>query len=283
MTLDINLWWCLDTFPEKLSSENSKKHLEDLLAGIDKSLPYEDPQDLVKENNLVIGSMGKHVQCVINFADNKIEDGGTLIVPGFIQHVEKFCEIYRPVLKKQQNLPFLTLPKDIEEKYMPSALRVSMKAGSVLIWNQLTMHGTTPNESKNSRFAQFLKAFSRAAVYTTNRTNPSSSLTVAPRSGESSTSSIDQKYIERFYRRSALIKRCLSSSGIDYGVCEEKGGGDSDESLVKAERSSLLSFSSLPSAFSSATSHEDDGHLKYNHCLCTTSITKTGRRVLGIE
>ena len=105
-------------------------HLDSLLAGIDKSLPYNDPQDLVKENNLVIGSMGRHVQCVLNFADNLAEDGGTLVVPGFVQHWRKFCDTYRPILKKHQNLPFLTLPKDIEETYMQYALRISMRAVS---------------------------------------------------------------------------------------------------------------------------------------------------------
>ena len=45
------------------------------------------------------------------------------------------------------------------------AIRVSMRAGSVLIWNQTLAHGTQPNVSRSNRMAQFLKAFSRRHVF----------------------------------------------------------------------------------------------------------------------
>ena len=38
-------------------------------------------------------------------------------------------------------------------------LRIPMRAGSLVIWDQRTPHGSHPNNSSNSRFAQFLKVF----------------------------------------------------------------------------------------------------------------------------
>lgn len=37
--------------------------------------------------------------------------------------------------------------------------------GSVLIWNQTLAHGTAPNDSNHCRMAQYMKAFSRSAVF----------------------------------------------------------------------------------------------------------------------
>ena len=67
--LDLNPWWW-------------HAHARDVLIGAD-SLAYNSSEDFVRENNLVAGNMGAHVQCVLNFADNHADDGGTLVVPGF--------------------------------------------------------------------------------------------------------------------------------------------------------------------------------------------------------
>jgi ectoine hydroxylase-related dioxygenase (phytanoyl-CoA dioxygenase family) len=44
------------------------------------------------------------------------------------------------------------------------AIRVPLKQGSVLLWDQTVMHGSAPNESLSNRMAQFVKAFPRACV-----------------------------------------------------------------------------------------------------------------------
>ena len=36
------------------------------------SLMYDDPQDFIRENNLIVEDMGRHVQCVLNFMDNQV-------------------------------------------------------------------------------------------------------------------------------------------------------------------------------------------------------------------
>ena len=35
--------------------------------------------------------------------------------------------------------------------------RVPLRAGSLLLWNQCTVHGTRPNDSDHFRFAQFVR------------------------------------------------------------------------------------------------------------------------------
>jgi hypothetical protein len=63
--LDLNPWWWAE------SSTDVSKGVQ--------TLRYDNPQSFIKENNLVVESMGRHVQCVLNFCDNKPEDGGTVI------------------------------------------------------------------------------------------------------------------------------------------------------------------------------------------------------------
>jgi hypothetical protein len=53
-------------------------------------------------------SSSRHVQCVLNFADNLEEDGGTVIVPRFHKHVKAWCAD-NVHLRKQ--VPFLVFDK----------------------------------------------------------------------------------------------------------------------------------------------------------------------------
>jgi ectoine hydroxylase-related dioxygenase (phytanoyl-CoA dioxygenase family) len=73
---------------------------------------------------LEVSAMFRHVQCVLNFADNVAEDGGTIVVPYFHRYMTKWCEVHKNIRK---NLPWVTLPKDVESRYMPYAHRISMK------------------------------------------------------------------------------------------------------------------------------------------------------------
>lgn len=152
--LDLNPWWWLEASPDILVGANS--------------LQYDDPQDFIKENNLVVSSMGPHVQCVLNFSDNLVDDGGTIVVPRFHTNLPGWCEKHRGIRKP---VPFVTfndknaVERACEEELFEDAIRVSMRAGSVLIWNQTLAHGTQPNTSRSNRMAQFLKAFSRKHVF----------------------------------------------------------------------------------------------------------------------
>lgn len=138
--LDINPWWWLES-------------ADDITIGVN-SLPYKNEQDFIKENNLVVKSMGTHIQCVLNFTDNLDEDGGTVVVPKFHRHIGHWCAQNAELRKP---LPWLTMPLDTP--LLEYAQRIAMRRGSVLMWNQTVFHGTAPNKSSNCRTAQYLKAF----------------------------------------------------------------------------------------------------------------------------
>jgi hypothetical protein len=154
--LDLNPWWW-------------QEGARDILIGAD-SLTYSTPEDLVRENNLVACNMGPHVQCVLNFLDNREEDGGTLVVPGFHRVLAQWCE-REAACGMRRKAPFVTFnqraPLELasEQALLDLSVRVSMRAGSVLVWHQTLAHGTQPNASKVCRLAQFMKAFSRSAAF----------------------------------------------------------------------------------------------------------------------
>lgn len=107
---------------------------------------------------------GTHIQCVINLEDNELQDGGTILVPSIHRYMSEFCEITEKSLFKP--VPFVVFgKKEIENKIenllLKVALRMTLRKGSVLLWNQMIFHGTTPNQSNKFRFVQYMKAFKR--------------------------------------------------------------------------------------------------------------------------
>eukprot|EP01041_Mallomonas_annulata_P009768 gene9768-20310_t len=148
--LDLNPWWWCESNVA-------------VLEGVEK-LQYDDPQDFIRENNLVVQSMGPTVQCVLNFMDNVEEDGGTIIVPRFHRYMNEWTAGQRQHFRP---LPWYEITANAIDKtaapLMDRARRVSMRAGSVLIWDQTLVHGSSPNQSRRCRMAQFLRAFPRHA------------------------------------------------------------------------------------------------------------------------
>lgn len=61
------------------------------------------------DNQYIIIS-SRHVQCVLNFADNVEEDGGTVIVPHSHKYIRRWCA---ENICLRRNVPFLTLNKPI--------------------------------------------------------------------------------------------------------------------------------------------------------------------------
>ena len=173
--LDMNPWWYFE-------SSN------DVLFGLN-SILYNDSQDLIKENNLIIQSMGPHIQCVLNFENNLSEDGGTILIPGYHKHLDTWCETYQSLRKP---LPWLSLNNKIENELIQLSKRIPLKEGCVLMWNQTMFHGTSPNKSTNCRFAQYLKAFSHTKNFP-----------------------LDSNGInERLLRRKHLIEQLLNQNGL---------------------------------------------------------------------
>lgn len=73
---------------------------------------------------LCLSIFRRHVQCVLNFADNLEEDGGTLIVPFFHRFLKEWCRKNDYIRK---NLPWVTLPKETESELLTYAHRVTMR------------------------------------------------------------------------------------------------------------------------------------------------------------
>jgi len=146
--LDLNPWWWVSSS-------------EDVVSGLD-SLQYADKQDFIRENNMIVKKMGRHVQCVLNFNDNMEQDGGTIIVPQFHKYLEEYCSANHYLFK---SVPWHHITSNennpIATQLLNRSIRIPMREGSVLIWDQTVAHGSAPNFSSNCRYAQFLKAFPR--------------------------------------------------------------------------------------------------------------------------
>jgi hypothetical protein len=111
--LDLNPWWWVE------ASKLVESGLE--------TLQYDDEQDFIRENNMVVRSMGKNVQCVINLADNLEEDGGTIILPKFHKCIEQWSHEH---LHMKKPLPWLQL--SASDPLVPLGQRVPMKAVIIL-------------------------------------------------------------------------------------------------------------------------------------------------------
>jgi len=122
------------------------------------------------ENNQICSAMnnGVHLQGVINLHDNKQDDGGFWCVPGFVHHFDEWTE-YIKTRPEQQG--FVT---DAESRNSVSfeaksvvygnAVRIAMRKGSVVVWDQRMPHGAKDNKSDNFRAAQFVKMFEKEGL-----------------------------------------------------------------------------------------------------------------------
>jgi hypothetical protein len=126
------------------------------------ALRYNSIQDWITENNepgcATIGE--QHVQGLVNLADNLEEDGGFWLVPGFHKHLPQWTAEHEELRQRYGlHITFNLFEKrDIPEMYA-AACHISSRAGSAILWDQRTMHGSRANCSLQPRFAQFVKMF----------------------------------------------------------------------------------------------------------------------------
>ncbi|GAM24732.1 hypothetical protein SAMD00019534_079070 [Acytostelium subglobosum LB1] len=114
--------------------------------------------DFIIENNEVgIKSLNElHIQGLINLADNKDEDGGFIVVPGFPRHLEEWTlknKTLRTNIGTKER--FVLIP--VSNSLYNNAVRVTARAGSLVLWNQKMAHGSVANNSPRPRLAQFIK------------------------------------------------------------------------------------------------------------------------------
>eukprot|EP01048_Picozoa_sp_COSAG05_P018115 COSAG05_NODE_2590_length_2865_cov_2.359364_1_plen_532_part_00 len=132
------------------------------------ALRYEGPDrvrqlcDFRAEINCVLGEFGPHNQGVLNLVDNEDNDGGTALVPGFHRCFAAWSaalgswEANRMYQRRRGNAFVFGDPRDPIHALMR---RVTLRAGSLLLWNQCTVHGAEPNASDRVRVAQFVRGF----------------------------------------------------------------------------------------------------------------------------
>ena len=107
---------------------------------------------LVEENNIGSRSLGLRCQGVLNLCDNLDADGGLQIVPGFHRHFDEWAKSLGPVADTSSR----SFEFDVTQSIAKQAQRVTMRAGSIVIWDQRCAHGSRPNASGRVRMAQFL-------------------------------------------------------------------------------------------------------------------------------
>jgi hypothetical protein len=143
---------------------NPWMHVEDTVATQSETilakLRYKRGSDFIAENNEVGVLLDNqlHLQGLINLADNYEDDGGFHIIPGFKQHFVEWTTRNDHLKKKYgKQMTFIVLPGT--DKLHQQSVRVTARAGSLVVWDQRTIHGSAPNDSDRARYAQFLKFF----------------------------------------------------------------------------------------------------------------------------
>lgn len=139
-------------------------------------LRYDNLRDFSKEINRVTQDTGPHVQGVLALNENTSEDGGTVLLVGFHHLFQQWSESLGPIsehiLSNGRDMghlvwrgngagSYILAPNDPLHRFKQ---RVTLRAGSLLIWDQRVMHGSAQNNSNKFRIAQFIKAFKRAPL-----------------------------------------------------------------------------------------------------------------------
>eukprot|EP01127_Copromyxa_protea_P005206 TRINITY_DN150_c1_g1_i7.p1 TRINITY_DN150_c1_g1~~TRINITY_DN150_c1_g1_i7.p1 ORF type:complete len:231 (-),score=38.35 TRINITY_DN150_c1_g1_i7:80-772(-) len=135
---DLNPWiWCL-------TKEGEEYHF----------------QEFIQENN---GSpndgLGK-AQGILNLVDSKEGDGGFCCVPGFHKHLKEYATLTANTQYARQSLvsrSFVNVPQD--DPLNKQVKKISLRAGSMVVWNSELPHCNYPNESSKFRINQYLKMF----------------------------------------------------------------------------------------------------------------------------
>lgn len=142
-------------------------------------LTYSNLRDFSKEINGVRRCTGPHVQGVLALVDNTERDGGTLLVPGFHSTFSNWCNsLGNMKLHVHDSIAGIGERNNLIWRGRGSGSykfgcfdpihslkqRVTLRAGSILVWDQRVAHGAAPNDSEFPRFAQFIKAFRKDCI-----------------------------------------------------------------------------------------------------------------------
>jgi len=137
------------------------------------NLYYDNLRDFSKEMNSVNEVTGPHLQGVLALTDSMENDGGTVLVPGFhhifsswvksLGDMKNFAQHSDPrrnrlVWRGGGSGSFKFCDSDPIHHLKQ---RITVRAGSLLLWDQRLVHGSVPNNSNRFRMAQFIRPFRR--------------------------------------------------------------------------------------------------------------------------
>eukprot|EP01102_Stenamoeba_stenopodia_P014460 TRINITY_DN4804_c0_g1_i1.p1 TRINITY_DN4804_c0_g1~~TRINITY_DN4804_c0_g1_i1.p1 ORF type:complete len:378 (-),score=72.37 TRINITY_DN4804_c0_g1_i1:232-1365(-) len=143
--LDMNPWLWLE------GSDEPQKNLD--------TLRYHKINNFIFENNQIRRRDGIALQGVLNLLDNQEDDGGLQLVPGFHRHFDEYFQVIGSGSRENASYSF-----DASDPLQKYAIRISMRQGSLVIWDQKIPHGSKPNKSSRFRAAQFLRMFPAETV-----------------------------------------------------------------------------------------------------------------------
>ncbi|KAF0972300.1 hypothetical protein FDP41_009203 [Naegleria fowleri] len=98
------------------------------------------------------------LQALLNFVDNREQDGGFIIVPKFHKYFLQWVQATKKTLGAKHHSSFLVL-NSIQKEIAEKGVRLPLRAGDLLIWDIVMPHGSAPNDSDRYRLCQFLKMF----------------------------------------------------------------------------------------------------------------------------
>ena len=137
-------------------------------------LTYSDSanRDFVREGNDVAAGMGRYVQGVLNLKDNFDAEsgcnggnGGTILVPGFHRQFDDWVRGELPGVhcdETQRVAGSMQYKVANDSPLQGQAVRATLREGSLLIWDQRTIHGSAPNTSCRNRIGIAIKFFPAA-------------------------------------------------------------------------------------------------------------------------
>jgi len=130
------------------------------------SMRYLSDSEWMLENNLLVKSDGLQLAGVINLYPNRDEDGGFHCADGFVNVVDMWMNEQTGISKWKSQSSIIgsyefSARDKIDMKHLAPLefVRASAPEGCLIVWNQLTAHGSRPNDSDRFRCAQFVKVF----------------------------------------------------------------------------------------------------------------------------
>jgi len=112
-----------------------------------------NPNRQLSPPNPVFGWL--RVQGLINLKDCPVESGGYHAVPKFHKRFHEWSQENLQYKTQWCGRNFVDVPET--DTMRNDVTKLSMRAGSVLIWNSQLPHGNYPNDSEDFRMVQYVK------------------------------------------------------------------------------------------------------------------------------